>query len=69
MSETQAVIGLWCLSGLGFWVSCIRHSPPVGWFPRGRETGWGEAITLYLPAFLIGGPLWWAVFAYCRLQR
>lgn len=60
----------WACSGVLFWIALLNSITPTGWSPpSSRETGWATLLFFYLPLCLLGGPLWWALFAICRLSK
>ena len=59
----------WAAVGGSFWFDCNHHNGwPARWRARNpRETGWNEALLIWLPVCMAGGPLWWVVFLAFRV--
>ena len=68
MNTALIFVTSWALAGTTFWFACYRFNGwPTRWRARhSRDTGWNEALGIYLPVFLVGGPLWWIAFVTYR---
>jgi hypothetical protein len=62
-----AAIMVWAIFGLSFWVACfLFNGTPRRWKSIPRDTGWDEAIFIYIPICVVGGPLWWVALVWLR---
>ncbi len=64
------LIGTWVISGLAFWLDTLRFNGlPTQWRTKGREDGWSTICVFWLPAAVLGGPLWWVLLLVDRYKN